>query len=62
MAHIPSNGKIWKALKSMKLYKAPGIDGLQAGFFQRFWLVVGDSMKREVKEVFTNQKVLEYLN
>ena len=46
----------------MKLYKAPGIDGLQAGFFHRFWLVVGDSMKREVKEVFTNQKVLEYLN
>lgn len=32
------------------------------GFFQRFWHIVGDSVKREVKEAFTSQKVPEYLN
>ena len=46
----------------MKPYKAPGIDGLHVGFFQRFWLVVGESVKKEVKEVFLSQKAPEYLN
>ena len=46
----------------MKPYKAPGINGLHVGFFQRFWLVVGESVKKEVKEVFLSQKVPEYLN
>lgn len=58
----PSDAEIWDALKSMKPFKAPGIDGLHAGFFQRFWLLVGDSVKREVKEIFTTQKISEYLN
>ncbi|XP_050278348.1 uncharacterized protein LOC126719886 [Quercus robur] len=53
LTNIPSDGEIWNALKTMKPYKAPGIDGLHAGFFQRFWLVVGESVKREVKEVFS---------
>ena len=60
--NIASDGEIWNALKSMKPYKAPGVDGLHAGFFQRFWLVVGASVKREIKEVFMKHKVLEYLN
>ena len=62
LINMPSDGEIWNALKSMKPYKAPSVDGLHAGFFQRFWLVVGDSVKREIKEVFRKQKVLEYLN
>ena len=62
MANIPSDGEIWNALKLMKPYKAPGVDGLHVRFFQRFWLVVGDSVKREIKEVFMKQKVPEYLN
>ena len=36
MCNIPIDGEIWNALKTMKPYKAPGIDGLHAGFFQRF--------------------------
>ena len=40
----------------MKPFKVPSIDGLHAGFYQRFWLLVGDSVKREVKEIFTTQK------
>ncbi|XP_050273143.1 uncharacterized protein LOC126716155 [Quercus robur] len=62
MTNIPSDGEIWNALKSMKPYKAPSVDGLHVGFFQRFWLVVGDSVKREIKEVFLRQKVLKFLN
>ena len=62
MENLPSDGEIWNALKSMKPYKAPGVDGLHAGFSQRFWLVVGASVKREIKEVFMKHKVLEYLN
>ena len=46
----------------MKPYKALGIDGLHAGFFQRFWLLVGESVKCEIKEVFRSQKVPEFLN
>ena len=46
----------------MKPFKAPGIDGLHAGFYQRFWLLVGDSVKKEVKEIFTTQKIPYYLN
>ncbi|KAL0006038.1 hypothetical protein SO802_013599 [Lithocarpus litseifolius] len=40
-----SSAEIKEALWSMKAFKAPGPDGLHAGFFQRFWLVVGDSVK-----------------
>ena len=62
LSHSPSDKEIWIALKSMKPYKAPGIDGLHARFFQKFWLIVGDSVKREVREAFTSQKVSKYLN
>ena len=54
--------EIKDALWSMKPYKAPGSDGLHAGFFQRFWLVVGDSVKEEVRRAFIERKVPEYLN
>ena len=46
----------------MKPYKSPGLDELHAGFFQRFWLIVGDSVKEEVMKVFLERKVSEYLN
>ena len=31
-----TNGEIFNALKTFKPYKAPGPDGLHAGFFQHF--------------------------
>ena len=40
--------KIFAALRFLKLYKAPGPDGLHVGFFQQFWPIVGPSVKTKV--------------
>lgn len=54
--------EIKEALWSMSPYKASGPDGLHTGFFQRFWLLVGDSMRKEVEKAFRTRKVPKYLN
>ena len=54
--------EIKSALWSMKPYKAPSPDGLHMGFFQRFWLITGDSVRREVERAFTSTRVPDYLN
>ena len=46
----------------MKPHKALGLDGLHAGFFQRFWLTVGASVTEEVLKAFAGKCVLDYLN
>ena len=50
------------ALWSMKAFKAPGPDGLHAGFFQFFWPTVGASMVQEVQKIFSEKRVPRYLN
>ena len=57
-----SDEDIKTGLWSLKVFKAPGPDGLHAGFFQRFWLLMGDSVKEEVKGIFSSDMILEYLN
>lgn len=54
--------EIKDALWSMKPYKASSPDGLHAGFFQHFWLLVGNSVREEVMRAFTTRKVPAYLN
>ena len=54
--------EIKEALWPMQPYKALGPNGLHAGFFQRFWLIVGDSVREEVENIFLTRKVIEYLN
>ena len=54
--------EIKDALWSIKAFKALGLDGLHASFFQRFWLVVGDSVVEEVMKAFEKRRVPEYLN
>ena len=54
--------EVKNALWSPKAYKAPGPDGLHAGFFNRFWLIVGNSVIDLVKKVFVERKVPEFLN
>ena len=57
-----SDEEIKNGLWSLKAFKAPGPDGLHAGFFQRFWLTVGSSVKEEVKRIFANWEVSEEVN
>lgn len=57
-----TDGEIFDALKNFKPYKALGPDGLHAGFFQRFWLIVGNSVKAKVKSIFSSRVMPEYLN
>ena len=44
-----SDEEISSALWSLKAFKALGPDGLHAGFFQQFWLLVRESVREEVK-------------
>lgn len=57
-----TNSEIRSALWSPKPFKAPGPDGLHAGFFQRLWHIMGDSVIDEVKLIFSSGKVPDYLN
>ncbi|XP_075659165.1 uncharacterized protein LOC142629055 [Castanea sativa] len=49
-------------LWSLKPFKAPRPDGLHAGFYQRFWLVVKNSIYNDVKGIFDKGCVPSYLN
>ena len=62
LACISSNAEILGALKSMKPYKAPGLDGLHSGFFQKHWNCVGDSVKEEVRNIFLSCEMPAFLN
>ena len=62
LSNPPSDVEILFALNSMKVFKALGLDGFHAEFFQRFWMVVGDSVKFEVKRIFQVRKIPTQLN
>ena len=49
-------------LWALKPFKAPGPDGLHAGFFQHFWHEVRNPICKEVKSIFSNGVVPDYLN
>ena len=59
---MASEEEIKSALWSLKAFKAPEPDGLHAGFFHRFWLIVGKSVVDVVKKVFEDKVVPDYLN
>jgi len=50
------------ALRSMDPYKAPGPDGFQALFFQKFWNLVGPNVNDVVLGVLNGQHLPEGLN
>lgn len=58
MADLEVRATLW----SMKPFKALGLDGLHAGFFQRLWLLVSGSVREIVKESFCCGEVPEFLN
>ena len=47
-----SEAEIQAGLWTLKPFKAPGPDGLHAGFYQHFWMEVKNSVYKEVKEIF----------
>ncbi|XP_023926429.1 uncharacterized protein LOC112037833 [Quercus suber] len=49
-------------LWALKPFKAPGPDGLHAGFYQYFWHEVGNSVCEEVKNIFKDGIVPNHLN
>lgn len=51
-----SEDEIKVALRSLKVYKALGPDGLHASFFHKFWLIVGNSVVNVVKKVFVEEE------
>ena len=57
-----SEEEIKEALWSLKPFKAPGSNGLHAGFFQKFWHTVGNSVIEEVQKIFTKRRMPEALN
>ena len=59
---VASEEEIRNAMWSLKPFKAPGPDGLHAGFFQKFWPVVGGSMIEEVKRIFVERVMPDFLN
>ena len=62
LAAMVTPEEIKDALWTMQPYKAPGPDGLHAGFFQRFWMIMGNLVREEVENVFLTRKVPDYLN
>ena len=50
------------SLWSFKPFKAPGPNGLHPRFFQRCWPQVGESIVKEVCQIFSSGRMPEYLN
>ena len=57
-----SSLEIRKALFSLKPFKAPGADGLHAGFFHHFWPTLRSPVTEEVQNIFVSKKMPAYLN
>ncbi|XP_075655041.1 uncharacterized protein LOC142625236 [Castanea sativa] len=62
MSTMVTDAKIKDGPWALKACKAPGPNGLHAGFFQRFWLIVDDLVKTKVKKAFKECKLPKYLN
>ena len=60
--NMGTDKEILAELWGLKPFKASSPDGLHVGFFQRFWLVMGESVKNDVKSIFSSRTMPEYLN
>jgi len=47
--------EVWRVLKSMSPFKAPGPDGFHAIFFQRYWNLVGNDVTTTVLEILNGR-------
>ncbi|XP_019168818.1 PREDICTED: uncharacterized protein LOC109164726 [Ipomoea nil] len=54
--------EVHEAVYDMKPFKAPGPDGLPAGFYQHTWDVIGDSVYEMVSQAFRHGRIPEGIN
>lgn len=54
--------EIEESIKQIHPLRAPGSDGLPALFYQKYWHLVGNDVKRLVKSILNNQESLEKIN
>lgn len=54
--------EISQAVFSIGVFKAPGPDGFQAGFFQRYWSTVGPDIIEFMENFFVGKKDLSNIN
>lgn len=57
-----TRGKVEQALHQMHPHKAPGPDGMNAFFFQRFWHIVGDDVTAAVLAILEGHPIPLGLN
>ncbi|KAH7837759.1 hypothetical protein Vadar_017617 [Vaccinium darrowii] len=57
-----SVGEIKQALFDIDPTKAPGADGMTAGFYQHYWDVVGEDVVKAVQQFFLTGHILKSLN
>lgn len=54
--------EIRRAIFSISPFKAPGVDGLHAIFYQTQWHIVGESFCKVIKDVFRSQYIPTKIN
>ena len=59
---VATEEEIRNSMWSLKPFKAPSPDVLRAGFFQKFWPMVGGSVTEEVKRIFVEREMPDFLN
>lgn len=57
-----TNAEIFEALTQMHPCKAPGLDGMHAIFFQKFWHIVGDDVAEFVINILHESKMPANVN
>ncbi|XP_019175452.1 PREDICTED: uncharacterized protein LOC109170754 [Ipomoea nil] len=57
-----SKEEVYTAVFDMKPFKAPGPDGLPAGFYQHTWEVTGDSIFKLVRDALSTGRLSEGVN
>jgi hypothetical protein len=57
-----SREEIKRAVFSMHPWKAPGPDGFPAGFYQKSWDTVGETVYKFVENVWQNPSVIADVN
>lgn len=59
---VPDEEDIWSTVKSIGNWIAPGPDGFQAFFYQKYWDVIKPDIVATIQEMFTSRYVPQAMN